>query len=214
MRNIILIAPPAAGKGTQAKLLAKECGYLHISTGDLLREAAKTNSFIANELSLGHFIDDDTTLKLLEEELKKDIYKKGYILDGFPRNLYQALKYDEILEKYGIDLGHIIVIDLTYEEALRRVLGRLTCSSCGAIYNETEPTMAPKIIGKCDKCNGDLYKRSDDNETSFVKRYESYKEKTEPVIKYYESKYKVNHIISININTTFNNILEIVESGD
>ena len=214
MKNIILIAPPAAGKGTQAKILEKKYDYYHISTGDLLREAAKTDAFIANELRLGHFIDDDTTLSLFEKELSNDKYQNGYILDGFPRNLYQAIKYDEIIENYNIEIGHIIVIDLTYEEALKRVLGRLTCTSCGAIYNETEPTMKPNIIGKCDKCDGNLYKRSDDNEESFKKRYDTYLEKTEPVIKHYENKYKVNHIVSINIDNTLKEIESIIKAGE
>lgn len=214
MKNIILIAPPAAGKGTQARLFVDKYGYNHISTGDLLRKEALNNKFIADELSKGHFIEDKITIDLLEKELLKNNFEKSYILDGFPRNVYQAKKYEEMLSKYNLDIGHIIVIDLTYEEALSRVLGRLTCSLCRAIYNETEPTMVPKETNICDKCGSTLYRRSDDNENSFKKRYDTYLKQTKPVIDYFEKKYEIHHIISINIKTTFNKITEIMKAGD
>lgn len=214
MKNIILIAPPAAGKGTQAKLFKEKYGYSHISTGDLLRKEALTNTFIASELSKGHFIDNSITLNLLEKELFNEKHPNGYILDGFPRNLYQAKEYEKIISKLNLDIGHIITIQLTKKEALSRVLGRLTCGSCGAVYNETEPTMVPKVKGICDKCDSSLYKRSDDNENSFLKRYETYLKQTEPVIEYFKQKYTVHNIVSINIETTFNKITEIIESGE
>jgi adenylate kinase len=210
MRNIILIAPPAAGKGTQSKLIEERYGIPHVSTGDLLREAAKKDEHIRNELKLGHLINDDVTLSLLKEELKSDKYQNGYILDGFPRNLYQAYKYDEILKELNLDIGVIVVLELSYEEAKNRILGRLLCSNCGAIYNETEPTMIPKTNGICDKCGHDLYKRSDDNEETFKKRYQTYLEQTEPIIKYYETMHHVHYIESINIDSTFDKIKELI----
>jgi adenylate kinase len=211
MRNIILIAPPAAGKGTQSKLIEERFGIPHLSTGDLLREAAKINEFIKEELRLGHLINDDVTLSLLKEELVKDKYRNGYVLDGFPRNLYQAYKYDEILKELKLDIGLIIVLNLTYEEAKNRILGRLICSQCGAIYNETEPTMNPKEQGICDKCGSTLYKRSDDNEETFKKRYQTYLEQTQPIIDYYEKVHNVYYIESINIENTFNKIKTLMK---
>jgi adenylate kinase len=211
MRNIILIAPPAAGKGTQSKLIEEKYGIPHISTGDLLREAAKKDEHIKNELELGHFINDDITLNLLNEELKKDKYKNGYILDGFPRNLYQANRYDEIITSLGIDIGLIVVLELSYEEALERTLGRLICSNCGAIYNETELTMIPLNKGVCDRCGHPLFKRSDDTEVTFKKRYETYLNQTSPIIDYYKSKHEVNFIKSININNTFEEITKLLK---
>ena len=199
MKNIMLIAPPAAGKGTQAELIVSKYNIPHISTGDILREISKEDSeigsYVRETLSSGGLVKDEITYKLIEDRLSKDDCKNGFIVDGFPRNLDQAIKYDEILDNLGYEIGNVILIDIDREVLESRITGRRLCEDCGAIYNINNKKQMPKKESICDNCGGNLYQRNDDNIEAFNNRYQVYLDKTEPIIKHYEEKqvlYKVN----------------------
>lgn len=192
MKNIIFLAPPAAGKGTLSEMLVEKYGYGHISTGDLLREEIKNGSEVGKQaeslMKEGKFVSDDVIIDLISKRITKEDCNNGYILDGFPRTLVQAQKYDELLNKLGKDLGVVIYLDITKERAMKRACGRMTCPSCGKIYHKYSNEMKPKVEGKCDACNVDLVSRSDDNETTFNKRFDEYVTKTMPLYDYYNNK--------------------------
>ena len=201
MKNIIFIAPPAAGKGTQSILLREKYNLAHISTGDLLREASLEDSergqYILNCLKEGNLVSDDITIELLIERLSKDDCKNGYILDGFPRTVEQAIQYETILKDLNKELGVVIFLDIPKEIALKRIVGRQVCPSCGAVFNDQIDISKPKIQNICDICGHELQKRKDDNETTFNIRFETYMKKTEPLIKHYEELgvlYKINEV--------------------
>ena len=192
MRNIILIAPQAAGKGTQAAKIREKYNLAYISTGDILRARALVNDELGNEInnliSNGYFVSNELIYKLIEEKITSDECKDGYILDGFPRNLEQAVEYDKIISKYNLDIGSVILLDVSREEVTKRIIGRRVCSECGANYNINYESQKPKQDMVCDKCCGKLIQRSDDNEEAVIKRLNTYYEKTEPLIQYYKDK--------------------------
>ena len=138
MKSIIFIAPPAAGKGTQAVMLSSKYNIPHISTGDILRNAqddTERGKYISSEMAKGHFISDEIILELLTERLSQSDCENGYILDGFPRNIKQAEEYEEILNKLNKDLGIVIVLDIDKEIAKERIVGRISCPKCKEVYN-------------------------------------------------------------------------------
>lgn len=212
MKNIILIAAPAAGKGTLSDLLVKKYDYLHISTGDLLREVSKENTElgqkIAKMLKNGELVTDEIVFELLENKLCQ--VDKPYILDGFPRTINQAYKYDELIQKLNKDLGIVVVLNCDYEILKKRIVGRYLCKDCGSIYNTLTGVNTPKQEGICDNCGGDLYKRSDDNEESFKTRYETYLEKTKPLIDFYEKKGNLYYIDSQTTDTMLKEIEDLL----
>ena len=209
MKSIIFIAPPAAGKGSQSKLISKAYGIPHISTGDLLRNT--DNEKIHQILKKGQFVDDEIVIDLLEARLSQKDCENGYILDGFPRNISQAHAYEKILIKLGLSMGIVIVLDLDKEIARKRIIGRRICSNCGNIYNELISEDKPKIKGICDKCTHTLTQREDDNNETFEYRYSIYQKETEPLIKHYEAKGIVTHVdSSISEDYTFNQIQNII----
>ena len=192
MKNIIFIAPPAAGKGTQSAILEKKYDLPHISTGDILREESKKDTelgrYIAEVLSSGSLVKDDVTYTLLQNRLSESDCKNGYVLDGFPRNIEQAYKYDEILKNLNQELGYVIKLDINEETLEKRITGRRICENCKTVYNINSETEKPKQESICDKCGGRLYQRNDDNVTSFKNRYKVYEEKTKPLLDYYKKK--------------------------
>ena len=192
MKNIMFIAPPAAGKGTQAEFVVEKYKIPHISTGNILRDIAKEDSelghYVYETLSSGDLVKDEITYQLIEERLKKDDCKNGYIIDGFPRNLEQAIEYDKILNNLGYDVGNVILIDVDEKTLEKRITGRRTCENCKAIFNINVKEMTPAIDSVCDICGSKLYQRSDDNLEAFKNRYKMYNEKTKPIIEYYEKK--------------------------
>lgn len=203
MKSIIFIAPPAAGKGTQASLVKEKYGIPHISTGDLLRGARNSNDerskIICKMQDEGKLVPDELVLDLLKDRLNQSDCKNGYILDGFPRNLEQAEKYEEILNEINMELGNVILIDLDKEIAEKRISGRLSCPKCGAIYNSLIEGSKPKTENICDNCNTELVHRSDDSAETYGIRYQTYLDSTAPLINYYEEKnvlYRVNGNIS------------------
>ena len=189
MKNIMFIAAPAAGKGTQAELVVQKYGIPHISTGDILREISKEDSeignYVAETLSSGKLVKDEITYQLIEDRLKKDDCKNGYIIDGFPRNIEQANEYDKILEKLGYEVGNVIHINVDKKTLEKRITGRRICEDCNTIYNINDKNSSPQVESICDNCGGKLYQRSDDNLESFQTRYNTYEEKTAPIIEHY-----------------------------
>ena len=154
MKNIIFIAPPAAGKGTQSAILEKKYNLPHISTGNILREESLKDTelgrYIAEVLSNGDLVKDDVTYTLLRNRLSKDDCKNGYILDGFPRNIEQAYKYDEMLKDLNQELGYVIKLDIPMETLEKRITGRRICPDCNTVYNLNSETEKPKQESICD----------------------------------------------------------------
>ena len=208
MKNIIFIAPPAAGKGTQSNMLKEKFGYNHISTGDMLREAINSGSEIGKEvkniIDKGELVSDDLIIKLVKDKLTS-LKGKPFILDGFPRTLNQAKSLDEILTDDYI----VIYLDLDESEAINRITGRLTCN-CGKSYNVNIDKLKPKVDGICDNCGSILIKRDDDNVESFKVRFKTFLDNTDSILKYYEDKEKLIKIdVNKDVQDIFESILEV-----
>ena len=181
--KLVFVGPQGSGKGTQAKIVANKLGLCHISTGDLLRDLkGKLKEEVDSYTLYGRLVPDELVIRVLKEKLfRDDDCKKGFILDGFPRNLNQA----EALNKI-INIDKILEISISDNESVRRICGRRNCKNCGAIYNINS---SPKPIkeGKCDKCGGELFQRADDNENALKKRLLIYHQETEPILNKYTS---------------------------
>lgn len=208
MKNIIFIAPPAAGKGTQSTMLKEKFNYNHLSTGDMLREAIASGSefglMLKNIIDEGKLVSDDIMIDLIKEKLN-NLEGKPFILDGFPRTLNQAMALESLLDKEY----EVIYLDLNEEEAVNRILGRLTCS-CGKSYNLNVEALKPKVDGICDGCGSSLVKRGDDNADAFKVRYKSFIDNTKPLIDYYEEKNKLHKIdVNRNVEDIFKDIMEV-----
>ena len=190
MLNIILMGPPGAGKGTQAKKLIAALNIPHISTGDMFREAIKEGTplgkLAASYINDGHLVPDDVTIGLVKERLSKDDCAKGYLLDGFPRTIPQAEALDDMTKEIGREISHVIDIETPKEELVKRICGRRVCKKCGAPYHITN--IKPKIDGVCDICGGELIQRADDNEEALIVRLDAYHKQTKPLLEYYSKK--------------------------
>ena len=198
MKNIIFVAPPAAGKGTCSEILTKNFGYNHISTGDLLREARikgdDLGKKVAELMDSGALVSDDIVLELLQNKLNSMDKDQAFILDGYPRNILQANTLDDIFDKLSIKDYVVIYLRIDFDKALSRTLGRLICPKCKVGYNKDSASLKPKVDGICDNCGEALITRSDDNEETFKVRFDNYMNETEPVIKYYQDKNKLTII--------------------
>jgi adenylate kinase len=188
--RLVLLGAPGAGKGTQAKKLIDKYSIPQISTGDILRQAVAEGTPLGKEaksyMDKGELVPDKVVLGLVEERLKQDDCKKGYILDGFPRNTAQAEALDVILGDIGMPLTAAISVDVPKEDLMKRLIGRRTCRNCGQMYNvHFSP---PKKEGACDKCGGELYQRDDDKEETIRRRLDVYEAQTAPLIDYYGKK--------------------------
>ena len=192
MKNLILIAAPGAGKGTLSKDLLSKYNYVHISTGDLLREQVAKGDELGKKIHemqmSGGLVTSEIVYEALQNKLCDPACDNGYILDGFPRNVEQAIEYDKILKKSGRDLGLVIVLDIDKNVLASRITGRMMCKECGAIYNTNSSDLKPSKDGICDKCGGELYQRKDDNLESFETRYQTYIDSTTPLIDFYKEK--------------------------
>lgn len=210
--NIILLAPPGAGKGTQAELLKDVYQFNHISTGNLLRESSQEDSDFGNNLKKimesGNLVSDDIVLEVLERYLKK-LDNLNLLLDGFPRNIYQAEKLDEILNQRNSQVDYVFLLDVDYDTLLSRITGRRLCSSCGKVYNINIDPLKPKIDSICDQCGSSLIQRIDDNEETFKNRYQEYLNQTKPLIDYYEQK---KNLYTLNGNLSKEEIFAQIES--
>jgi adenylate kinase len=194
--RIILLGPPGSGKGTQAARFAGELGIKHISTGDLLREAVKSGTELGGRaegyMKKGLLVPDEIMLGLIEEELAS-IGVSGWILDGYPRTLLQAEALSGMLEKHGLRIDKVLLIEVDPEIIVRRLSSRRVCPQCNAVYNlDTIQTAAP---GVCDACGAGLVKRPDDEEETIRKRLDVYEKQTAPLIEYYREK---DHLVEVN----------------
>ena len=208
----MFIAPPAAGKGTQAELVVEKYGIPHISTGDILRDISKEDSeigkYVYETLANGELVKDEITYQLIEDRLGKDDCKNGFIIDGFPRNIAQAHEYDKILKNLNYEVGNVIFINVDKKTLEKRITGRRICENCKTIYNINDEKSSPKVESVCDNCGGKLYQRSDDNLEAFETRYNMYLEKTEPIIDYYR---KQNVLTEIDGDDTVENIFARID---
>ncbi|MEJ5348407.1 MAG: adenylate kinase [Desulfosoma sp.] len=194
--NIILLGPPGAGKGTQAKRMIERYGIPQISTGDMLRAALKAGTPLGLEakkyMDQGALVPDAVVVGLVKERIQQEDCKKGYMLDGFPRNVSQAETLDGMLKELGQKIDHVVCIDVPDQELIQRLTGRRTCRECGAGFHVMfDP---PKKEGICDKCGGQLYQRDDDNEATVTSRLKVYADQTKPLIEYYEKQGKLRKI--------------------
>jgi adenylate kinase len=189
-KNIILMGPPGAGKGTLAKQLVDRYSFVHISTGDMFREAIKEGTELGklaqSFIDDGHFVPDDVTIKLVKERLSKDDCVNGFLLDGFPRTIPQAEALETISSEISRPIDVVINLDCDESELIRRICGRRVCKTCGAPYHIE--TLKPKVEGICDKCGAPLVQRADDNEEALKVRLGHYVESTQPLLEYYLAK--------------------------
>ncbi len=188
--RIVLLGAPGAGKGTQAKKIIEKYPMPQISTGDLLRAAVAAGTALGKEaksyMDKGELVPDSVVLGMVEERLRQDDCKKGYILDGFPRNTKQAEALDKMLASLSMSLSGALSVDVPFEDLMKRLTGRRTCKACGQMYNIY--FNAAKKEGICDKCGGELFQRADDKEETIKKRLEVYNAQTAPLIDYYGKK--------------------------
>jgi adenylate kinase len=191
--RIILLGPPGAGKGTQAKVLAEKLSLPHISTGDILRQNVKDGSPLGKEakdfMEKGLLVPDELMAKMLLDRFSQPDIKKGFILDGYPRNFAQAQTLEGIFKQRNMDVDMVVYLDSSDEVIIQRLSGRLVCSVCSANFHVKN--MPPKKAGICDKCGGSLFQRSDDKEETIRKRLEVYKKEVSSLIKYYQDKKKL-----------------------
>lgn len=188
--RIILLGPPGAGKGTQAKDLVNKYGIPQISTGDILRKNLAEKTPLGLEakkfMDAGGLVPDSVVIGIVKERLKEADCKKGYILDGFPRTVPQAEELDRALAEMKTPLDKVLSIEVKDEELVKRLSGRRTCRSCQEGYHVM--FKAPKVADKCDKCGGELYQRDDDKEEAIKNRLVVYQKSTAPLIAYYTGK--------------------------
>jgi adenylate kinase len=196
--NIILMGPPGAGKGTQAKKLVEKYGLVQISTGDLFRAAIKEqNKFgvIANYfIQYGYLVPDDFTNEMVYDYLKEHLseFKNGFILDGFPRTVVQARELESWEREFGFKIDANVNLDIPEEELIGRLSGRRTCRECGNTFHIMYKP--PKVEGVCDVCGGELYQRSDESEEAVKVRLATYEKQTRPLIDYYAMKGSLKNV--------------------
>ena len=188
--RIVLIGAPGSGKGTQAKILMAEKGIPQISTGDILRQAVRDGTRFGQKakaiIDAGEFVPDDIMLGIISERLAQADAADGFILDGFPRTLQQAYDLEELLDQLGTPLDSAVLLDVDFDQLMKRLTGRRTCSSTGKLLNIY---FSPQQeIDECLKSGGELIQREDDNEETIGHRLEVYHERTEPLIDFYRQR--------------------------
>ncbi len=187
--RMVLLGPPGAGKGTQAVMLAEKDGFLHLSTGDILRENVKNNTGIGKKakafMEKGELVPDDIVIEMMLDTIKKAQGKRDFILDGFPRTVYQAKKLDKELSSMALPIDLVVYFKTSIDTVILRLTGRRLCSKCGANYHIVN--MPPKKQGVCDKCGAALYQRKDDTKEAIKKRLEVYDSQTKELIDYYKA---------------------------
>lgn len=182
------MGPPGSGKGTQAKLLASRYGIIHLAPGDMFRQEVKSGTdlgkVVGEVMARGELVSDDITVRIMDKKLKSGETGRGFVLDGFPRNIAQAEALDRMLAKMGARLDLVLNLAVSEEEILARTQARRTCSRCGRPYNlKASP---PAVAGRCDVCGGELILRPDDKDEVVSERMRVYRHLTEPVIEHYE----------------------------
>lgn len=208
--RIVLMGPPGAGKGTQAKKLAEVFGVAQVATGDILRAAVQQGTALGKKakeyMDRGLLVPDEVITGIVRERLREINVKKGFILDGFPRTIPQAESLEKILEEMGVKLDTVINIVVPREELIERFTGRRVCEMCGSTYHvKYNP---PKQEGICDKCGGRLIVRADDDVKTVEKRIDVYERETKPLIEYYRSK---NLLVNIDGNRPIEVVFEEIK---
>jgi adenylate kinase len=188
--RVVLLGPPGAGKGTQAKLLQEKFAACQISTGDILRKAVTEKTPLGQEaaqyIDRGALVPDDVIVKLVAERLKEKDCEKGFILDGFPRTIPQAESLDTSLKEMGLSLNRVLSVQVPRAVVIERLAGRRNCKNCGALSHMV--FNPPKKAGVCDRCGGELYQRQDDEEETVVNRLKVYEKQTAPLVNYYRER--------------------------
>lgn len=185
--NLVFLGPPGSGKGTQATRLSSRLGLVHLSTGDMLREAVKKGTPLGKQaedyMKHGELVPDSLIIGVIEDRMTSGELSKGFILDGFPRSIPQAESLNQMFARHDISLDYAVLFSVPDEEIVRRLSGRWHCPTCGAGYNY--PAKLPKVQGKCDHDGADLVRRPDDEESVVVNRLVVYKKQTQPIQDFY-----------------------------
>ncbi len=190
MKTIILLGAPGAGKGTIAEGIRNESSFVHVSTGDMLREAVKNGTVVGREaegyMKRGELVPDGVIVGIVSERLERGARDQAYMFDGFPRTMDQASLLDQALSRYSSKVDKVFLLDAPRDLLMARLTGRRVCRKCGQSYHVIN--IPPKKAGICDLCGGDLYQRADDSEATIMNRLEVYAKQTESLISYYEKK--------------------------
>jgi adenylate kinase len=189
--NLILLGPPGAGKGTQAKRLEQRHNLIQLSTGDMLRAAVASGSEIGRKakevMDAGHLVPDELMIAMISDRIEQDDCAKGFILDGFPRTTRQAEALDAMLAEKGMKLHSVIEMKVNEDILVDRIIGRYICATCGAGYHDRY--LRPKVAGVCDNCGGtEFRRRADDTEDTVRTRLAAYHTQTAPILPYYQGK--------------------------
>ena len=214
---IVFLGAPGAGKGTQAALVAQKLNMVHVASGDLFRQALEKQTELGLKakayMEKGELVPDEITIAMILERISAPDCEAGIILDGFPRNLEQAEALDNALEKQTKIIDKVIYIKVPEEELVKRLSGRWICRNCQTPYHEVDSP--PRIVGKCDKCGGELYQRADDNVATVKKRLGVYFNQTTPLIDYYTRAGKLLEVAGTGVIDEINQrILAVLPQGN
>ncbi len=212
--RLILLGPPGAGKGTQAKMLKEKFRIPQISTGDILRQAVKDNTDLGARaktvMDAGQLVPDDVVIGLIKERIRQEDCKTGFILDGFPRNIAQAEKLSETLAEMSLIVDNVIDLEVDAEEVVERLTGRSTCSDCGDMFHEV--SRSPKVTGICDSCGGKLEQRPDDNRETIQERLKVYEQSTAPLKEFYKKQGNLKTVEAKgSVEKIFSHVCEMIE---
>ena len=215
--RIILLGAPGAGKGTQAKTLAKKLNLVHISTGDILRQNVACGLVLGKQakdyMNKGLLVPDELVTQMVAARLNQPDTEKGFILDGYPRNIKQAESLDNLLKQRNIDIDYVVDLVASEPVIIQRLSGRLACSNCNANFHIKN--MPPKKDMLCDNCGSSLYQRADDKEETIKKRLAVYTKESQPLIQYYRAKKKLHRISADEEpEVVLNKIIHLVEERD
>lgn len=212
--RLILLGPPGAGKGTQAKMLKDKFQIPQISTGDILRQAVKDNTEpgarAKTVMDAGQLVPDDVVVGLIKERIRQEDCNAGFILDGFPRNIVQAEKLSETLIDMSLKIDHVIDLEVDEGEVVERLTGRSTCSDCGAMFHQI--SCPPKVSGVCDGCGGKLAQRPDDNRETIQERLKVYLGSTAPLKEFYTKQGNLKTVEAKgSVEVIFSRVCEMIE---
>ena len=212
--RLILLGPPGAGKGTQAKMLKEKFQIPQISTGDILRQAVKENTELGARaktiMGAGQLVPDNIVMGLIKERIRQEDCKSGFILDGFPRNITQAEKLSETLQDMNLAIDNVIDLEVDEGEVVERLTGRSTCSECGAMFHKV--SRPPKVDEVCDGCGGKLEQRPDDNKETIEERLKVYSESTAPLKEFYSKQASLKTVEAKgSVEEIFSRVCEMIE---
>ena len=212
MLRTILLGPPGAGKVTQAAKIVEKYGVPHISTGDIFRENIKKGTELGKKaqeyMNRGELVPDDLVIEIATTRLLEDDCRDGFLLDGFPRTVYQAEKLDEFLAARDSKIDKVLDIAVEKDELIARLTGRRVCKACGASFHVVN--IPPKKEGVCDFCGGELIQRADDNLETVTNRIDVYEAQTMPLVEYYE---KAGNLVHIDGSTGLENVFADIVSA-